>query len=103
MSESLAVGRAPAARAPARPDAGTPALDPRRKLQLALGVIWVLDGILQYQPSMFTTGFPAMLAVGDQVPDGQVWLAPREPVGLHEVFESGPVLLLFYLFDWSGT
>jgi hypothetical protein len=44
-----------------------------------------------------------VLAVGDQVPDAQVWLAPREPVGLHEIFESGPVLLLFYLFDWSGT
>jgi hypothetical protein len=48
-------------------------------------------------------GFRAVLAVGDQVPDAQVWLAPREPVGLHEIFESGPVLLLFYLFDWSGT
>jgi hypothetical protein len=70
MSESLAVGRA-AAR-PAQPAgraaavavgaAGTAALDPRRKLQLALGVIWVLDGILQYQPSMFTKSFPAMLA-----------------------------------------
>jgi len=58
MSESLAVGRAPAAaRASARPG-----LDPRRQLQLALGVIWVLDGILQYQPSMFTKSFPGMLA-----------------------------------------
>src|SRR6516225_4776921 len=63
MSESLAVGRAPAAaRGPARAAGGTAALDPRRKLQLALGVIWVLDGILQYQPSMFTTSFPGMLA-----------------------------------------
>ena len=63
MSESLAVGRAPAAaRGPARAAGGTAALDPRRKLQLALGVIWVLDGILQYQPSMFTASFPGMLA-----------------------------------------
>jgi hypothetical protein len=59
MSESLAVGHTTA-----RPAAGSvaAALDPRRKLQLALGVIWVLDGILQYQPSMFTKSFPGMLA-----------------------------------------
>jgi hypothetical protein len=37
-------------------------LDARRKLQLALGVIWLLDGILQYQPSMFGKIFPQMLA-----------------------------------------
>jgi hypothetical protein len=37
-------------------------LDPRRKLQLALGVIWLLDGILQYQPSLFSKAFPQMLA-----------------------------------------
>jgi hypothetical protein len=37
-------------------------LDARRKLQLALGVIWLLDGILQYQPSMFGKSFPQMLA-----------------------------------------
>ena len=63
MSESLAVGRAqtrPAGRA--GDAAGVAALDARRKLQLALGVIWVLDGILQYQPSMFTKSFPDMLA-----------------------------------------
>ena len=62
MSESLAIGGAVA-----RPgaDAARPTeqvLDPRRKLQLALAVIWLLDGILQYQPSMFTRAFPQMLA-----------------------------------------
>ena len=66
MSESLAVGRAqtrPAGRAAAAADAvGIAALDARRRLQLALGVIWVLDGILQFQPSMFTKSFPDMLA-----------------------------------------
>jgi hypothetical protein len=66
MSESLAVGSARA-----RPAAGDPrlreqgnlaTLDPRRKLQLALGVLWLLDGILQYQPVMFTKAFPQTLA-----------------------------------------
>lgn len=44
-----------------------------------------------------------MLAVGDQVPDTKLWLAPREPISLRELVEEGPVLVLFYLFDWSGT
>jgi hypothetical protein len=59
MSESLAIGRAVP---PARAAALAPPLDGRRKLQLALGGLWLLDGILQFQPSMFTKAFPAMLA-----------------------------------------
>ncbi|HTO72672.1 MAG TPA: hypothetical protein VMJ30_02585, partial [Gemmatimonadales bacterium] len=67
MSESLAVGRAQARPAGRAGDtAGVAALDARRKLQLALGVIWVLDGVLQYQPSMFTKSFPDMLAASAQ-------------------------------------
>ncbi len=65
MSESLAVGGPVAA-----PRTGTPeriaALDTRRKLQLALAVLWLLDGILQYQPSMFSHTFPRLLAGGAQ-------------------------------------
>jgi hypothetical protein len=33
----------------------------RRSFQLALAVIWLLDGVLQYQPFMFTNGFPQTL------------------------------------------
>jgi hypothetical protein len=44
-----------------------------------------------------------VLEVGDRIPDVKVWLAPREPVSLTELVEEGPVLLLWYLFDWSGT
>ena len=51
MSESLAVARAVNRAAP----------DPRRTLQLALAALWLFDGILQYQPSMFTRAFPQML------------------------------------------
>ncbi len=64
MSESLAAGRAGGwaqAQPPARAARGASALDPRRKLQLALAALWLLDGILQYQPSMFTRAFPQML------------------------------------------
>lgn len=40
-------------------------VDPRRALQLALAATWLLDGILQLQPSMFARGrggFSSMLA-----------------------------------------
>ncbi len=44
-----------------------------------------------------------MLQVGDRIPEARVWLAPRETLSLNDLVEEGPVLVLFYLFDWSGT
>ena len=41
---------------------GVAALDARRRLQLLLAGLWLLDGVLQLQPVMFTRRFPAMLA-----------------------------------------
>jgi hypothetical protein len=61
MSESVAVARA-AARAGPADQARFAALEPRRKLQLALALVWLLDGILQFQPWMFSKAFPQMLA-----------------------------------------
>jgi hypothetical protein len=45
-------------RSPPRPRA----LDARRKLQLALAGIWLLDAALQFQPFMFTKAFSQTLA-----------------------------------------
>ena len=51
----------------------------RRGLQIALGLVWLLDAALQYQPAMFTKTFPVMM------------LAPS---GIGEpAFVSGPVLM----------
>ena len=36
----------------------------RRDLQVALGVLWLLDGVLQAQPFMFTHGFATQLIAG---------------------------------------
>jgi peroxiredoxin len=44
-----------------------------------------------------------MLAAGDRIPDAEIWLAPRESLSLRDLVEEGPVLMLFYLFDWSST
>lgn len=45
-------------------DTAWEAPDARRWLQLGLAVIWVLDGVLQYQSAMFTRAFSQMLAHG---------------------------------------
>lgn len=62
---ALPAGTVPAGTAAvrrARPGDRAAPLDPRRMLQLALAVTWLLDGILQFQPFMFSQGFQRMLA-----------------------------------------
>jgi peroxiredoxin len=44
-----------------------------------------------------------MLAVDDRIPDVEVWLGPQERMSLRDVAAEGPILLLFYFFDWSST
>ena len=44
-----------------------------------------------------------MLEPGDRIPEATVFAGPREPVTLASLVEEGPILLVFYLFDWSST
>ncbi len=44
-----------------------------------------------------------MLQRGQPIPEATVWTAPRESVSLREFVAEGPLLLVFYLFDWSST
>ena len=44
-----------------------------------------------------------MLQPGERIPDVVVQAAPGEEVRLAELPAAGPILLLFYLFDWSST
>ena len=44
-----------------------------------------------------------MLEVGERIPDAHVWIAPREAIDLRELAAEGPILLVFFLFDWSST
>ena len=46
----------------------------RRGLQLALGLIWVLDGALQYQPFMFSRGFASQV-IAPVGPGNPGWVA----------------------------
>ena len=44
-----------------------------------------------------------MLDAGDRIPDGTVFVAPREPAQLSELVADGPALFLFFLFAWTST
>lgn len=44
-----------------------------------------------------------MLQAGEPAPNPTVFLGPSEPLGIHELIDDGPKLLVFYLFDWSST
>ena len=44
-----------------------------------------------------------MLGVGVSIPDVSVWMGPHERVSLRELAAEKPLLLVFYLFDWSAT
>jgi len=41
--------------------------------------------------------------VGERIPEARVWTTPHENATLQEIVAEGPILLLFYLFDWSAT
>jgi hypothetical protein len=45
-----------------------------------------------------------MLAIGDRAPlEAVVWTTPRERASIGDLLHEKPLLLLFYLFDWSTT
>lgn len=45
-----------------------------------------------------------MLEAGDRAPlEAVVWTTPRERASIGELLDDRPLLLLFYLFDWSTT
>ncbi|MGH3851891.1 MAG: hypothetical protein ACRDR6_00010 [Pseudonocardiaceae bacterium] len=85
--------------------------DLRRRLQLALGVIWLLDAVLQYQPYMFSQAFAtqtlAATAQGNPAPiAGSItWAAgliANHVVVTNAVFATVQLLLALGLF-WRRT
>ena len=45
-----------------------------------------------------------MLTPGEKAPlDAVVWTTPRETASIGDLLHDRPVILLFYLFDWSTT
>ncbi len=77
--------------------ADTESTGPRRRLQLALGLAWLLDAALQYQPFMFSRAFPAQViaasAAGSPGPVAGPVLAVsrlilRDPAACNAVFAT---------------
>lgn len=75
--------------------------DTRRRLQLGLAAIWLLDGVLQYQPVMFGKSFGQMLAASAAgnpavVADPITWAAriiEQHPVSTNAAFATIQLLL----------
>ncbi len=45
-----------------------------------------------------------MLGTGERAPlEAVVWTTPRESATVGELLGGEPLLLLFYLFDWTST
>jgi hypothetical protein len=44
-----------------------------------------------------------MLTTGDRIPEARLWTTPQERATIEQLVAEGPILLLFYLFDWSST
>ena len=84
--------------------------DARRRLQLALGALWLLDAILQYQPVMFTRAFSQMLAAAAPgnpafVSQPVIWdarLVGQHPAGLNAAFATIQLLLALGI-AWRPT
>ena len=79
---------------PAAPDHSV-ALTPRRRLQLALAGLWVLDGLLKLQPFMFTKDF-APMTLGDASDGAPSWLA--SPMNWASNLVEGHPVSLMVLF-----
>ena len=67
----------------------------RRSLQLVLGVIWLLDAALQYQPYMFTKAFPREV-LAPTGPGNPGWIA--HPVHWAATLTAGHVVVFDALF-----
>ena len=44
-----------------------------------------------------------MIEAGQTAPDVRMYRAPGEATTVAQLWADGPVLLVFYLFDWSST
>jgi peroxiredoxin len=44
-----------------------------------------------------------VIEVGQTAPDVGLYRAPGEATTMSELWADGPILLVFYLFDWSST
>lgn len=68
---------------------------PRRVLQFALGLVWLLDAALQYQPFMFTKAFPQQI-IAPTGPGSPSWIS--QPVHWSATLMSHHIVVWDALF-----
>ena len=62
------------------------------------------DVAAEPEPAATPHKLGAVLEIGEKAPlDAVVWTTPRERARIGELLHERPLLLLFYLFDWSTT
>jgi len=44
-----------------------------------------------------------VIEAGQSAPDAVVYRAPGDATSVAQLWADGPILLVFYLFDWSST
>jgi hypothetical protein len=55
-------------------------------------------------PSPLLHRIRAVLKIGERAPlEAVVWTTPRERASIGDLLHHRPLLLFFYLFDWSST
>lgn len=83
----------------------------RRKLQVALGLIWLVDSALQYQPYMFTKAFVTQL-IDPTIPGNPDWISSSQTwaagvmihhVALYNAVFATTQLLLAAAILWPRT
>jgi hypothetical protein len=101
MSSVAATGAAPR-RSATRTTVTVTVADARRGLQLALAGLWLLDGVLQLQPFMFTTAFARQVLATSATNNPAVVAGPinavshlvaHHPVGANAAFATAQLLL----------
>src|ERR1700727_912817 len=90
----LAPGRDRAGRRERTGVTTSPGRDARRVLQLALAATWLLDGLLQYQSSMYSTMFGQM--IGDTATGNPGVIA--RPISWNAALVGNHVVLLNTVF-----
>ena len=43
------------------------------------------------------------MSIGQRAPDARVQRGPGDETTIASLWAEGPILLVFYLFDWSST
>src|SRR5262249_4556774 len=72
-------------------------------VEVARGIAEATEGAPEPGPAAAASD-RVMVETGEKAPlEAVVWTTPRERASIGDLIHDRPLLLLFYLFDWSST